>query len=221
MAQRTAYVVFCDVDETLIRHKSMLDFLSYYFAEPHGVRSTPVGDNCLAELITLQRQAAPRSELNRAYYRAYAGQAVTDVDEEAAHWYATRSSQPDFFITSTWQALAQHRHAGAELVLVSGSFAALLAPLARAVSAAAVLCTHMLTQAGKYTGQIDQPMIGEQKAAAVRALLATRPLVDPARCWAYGDDASDIPMLACVGQPVAVGCNPELRTYMAGRVPQP
>jgi HAD superfamily hydrolase (TIGR01490 family) len=207
--------VFCDVDETLIRPKSMLDFLIYYFVtHEHGPE---LARRCLAEVQALSIGGAPRTTTNRAYYRAYAGQPVARVTSFGTRWYAERSSEPGFFIESTLGALAEHRASGAEVVLVSGSFAALLDPIARHVSATALLCTRMLSTETTYTGEVEQPMIGEQKAAAVGAFLADRPEIDPQRCFAYADDDSDIPMLAVVGHPRAVGENGPLLAYLTAR----
>jgi phosphoserine phosphatase len=60
-------------------------------------------------------------------------------------------------------------------------------------------------------GLVGEPCIGEAKRAAVRAELRSRPDVDPARCYAYGDHVSDLPMLAEVGNPVVVGGSARLR----------
>lgn len=207
-----AYLVFCDVDETLISCKSMLDFLYFYFGEHSAtVRA------CLERIVTLRQRGASRSEQNRAYYRVYAGRSLTEVQLAGEEWFARRSQEQHFFIAQTRAALAEHQRSGAEIVLVSGSFAALLQPIARAVSAAHVLSTELSVERGYYTGEIVEPMIGDTKAAAVRALLAARSDVAAQDCHAYGDDASDIPMLACVGKPVAVGGDAALHAFLQAR----
>jgi phosphoserine phosphatase len=52
-------------------------------------------------------------------------------------------------------------------------------------------------------------------------LLAAHPQVDPARCWAYGDHPSDLPMLDLVGNPVAVGDDPAVAAHLAARAALP
>jgi phosphoserine phosphatase len=103
------------------------------------------------------------------------------------------------------------------LVLVSGSFAPVVEPIAAAVGAQAVLCTELRSDGQCYTGEVVVPLLGFHKRAAVCGLLARHPHCDPLRCYAYGDHASDIPMLDSVGHPVAVGNDPALRAWMAGR----
>lgn len=67
---------------------------------------------------------------------------------------------------------------------------------------------------GELTGEVLAPMIGETKGRAVRL---TAPLagLDLAGSWAYGDHESDLPMLAAVGHPVAVGDDPQLAAHAA------
>jgi phosphoserine phosphatase len=78
-----------------------------------------------------------------------------------------------------------------------------------------VLCTELEVVDGRYTGMVTRPMIGDAKSAAARSLLAERS-VPAARCHAYGDHPSDLPLLSMVGDPVVVGDDPVLLEH-AGR----
>ncbi|MDT0320779.1 HAD family hydrolase [Streptomyces millisiae] len=204
------YLVFCDVDETLISTKSMFDFLAFH--TPPGVYRRVAG-----ELRSMADRGVPRTEVNRAYYRAYRGAPVAEIREAGRRWYADRAAREGFYLADTLRALREHRRAGAALVLVSGSFDACLDPIAEAVDASHVLCTRPLTARGRYTGEIETPMIGEHKEAAVQRLLDEHSTVDPADCYAYGDHPSDLPMLDLVGHPVAVGDHPEVLAHLAAR----
>jgi HAD superfamily hydrolase (TIGR01490 family) len=211
------YLVFCDVDETLIATKSMFDFLEYYLARTRGAPGAEAYRRVADRLKDMARDGSPRAEVNRAYYRAYRGEAVEAVERAGAEWFRERSTADGFFIGATVRALAAHRAAGARLTLVSGSFEACLAPVARAVGADQLLCTQPLAERGMYTGEVAEPVIGEGKRTAVRRVLRARPEVSPADCYAYGDHLSDLPMLDCVGHPVAVGDDPELLRQLAAR----
>jgi HAD superfamily hydrolase (TIGR01490 family) len=214
VATGVPYLVFCDVDETLIRPKSMFDFLEFH-TEPAEHRRV------VAELRDLAARGVPRTEVNRAYYRAWRGRAAAGVRAAGRDWFADRAARPGFWVEETRDALARHRAAGAHLVLVSGSFDAPLRPVADAVGAHHLLCTRPVTDGGRYTGAIEEPMIGDHKRAAVARLLAAHPQVDPARCWAYGDHPSDLPMLDLVGNPVAVGDDPAVAAHLAARAALP
>ncbi|WP_406184864.1 HAD family hydrolase [Streptomyces sp. NBC_01006] len=212
------YIVFSDVDETLITVKSMFDFLHYRLVRRHGVAGEEEYERITAVIGRRAADGAPREEINRFYYSHYAGESVESLTRLADEWFTERTaSTRGFYIDSTLRALRGHRAAGAPLVLVSGSFPPLLEPLARELGAETVLCTRPLIEDGIYTGEVGTPVIGEGKRAAVLAHLAARPAVDPRDCFAYGDHVSDLPMLELVGHPVAVGEDAELRERLARR----
>src|SRR5207245_774578 len=93
-----------------------------------------------------------------------------------------------------------------------GSAGTILAGIARDHGADRVWCVRQLAVDGVLTGEIDAPMIGPAKAAAVRRTLADLDL-DAAHCHAYGDDLSDLPMLQTVGHPVAIGRDSRLAAH--------
>ncbi|SDP81071.1 HAD-superfamily subfamily IB hydrolase, TIGR01490 [Streptomyces sp. cf386] len=211
-------LVFSDVDETLINVKSMFDFLHYRLVRRHGTAGEEEYERIMAVIRRRAADGTPREDINRFYYRHYTGESVAEIKSLADDWFTERSaSTRGFYIDSTRAALRAHRAEGATIVLVSGSFPPLLEPLAREVGADAVLCTRPRIAAGAYTGEVDTPVIGEGKRAAVLGQLAARPDVDPLDCYAYGDHISDLPMLELVGHPVVVGDDTELRDRLADR----
>jgi HAD superfamily hydrolase (TIGR01490 family) len=213
------YLVFSDVDETLISVKSMFDFLHYRLVRRHGTGGEEEYERIMAVVRRRAGDGTPRADINRFYYRHYAGESVETIGRLAEDWFAERTaSGRGFYIEPTRVALSAHRAGGASVVLVSGSFPPLLEPLAREVGADAVLCTRPLVADGRYTGEVETPVIGAGKGAAVLGALTSRPDVDPHDCWAYGDHVSDLPMLELVGHPVAVGEDEGLRKRLAERV---
>ncbi|MGW2235416.1 HAD family hydrolase [Streptomyces sp. NPDC001759] len=212
---RPARLVFSDVDETLIAVKSMFDFLAYYFGATRGTPGARHAADVRRELSRRTSAGAPREAMNRLYYRAWAGEPAARVEELARAWYAERSGAPGFYLAATRRALEAHRDAGDTLILVSGSFPAVLAPIAAEVGATRLLCSLPAVHDGVLTGRlVGDPCIGEAKRTAVRDMLRSRPTVDPAHCYAYGDHVSDLPMLAEVGNPVIVGGSPQLRALL-------
>ena len=209
-------LVFSDVDETLIRPKSMIDFLGHYFTRHGGTAGGRRAARIVADIDDLNRSGAPREEANRHYYRAWAGESCDKVHLEGRRWFLERSGTPDFFITATRRALARHRARGEPIVLVSGSFPAVLTPIAEAVGASELVCTRQESAGGRLTGEIlGDPMIGQGKSAAVRALLERHPESDPQDCFGYGDHLSDLPMLSQVGHPIVVGGDSGLMLRLA------
>ncbi|MEV5387726.1 HAD family hydrolase [Streptomyces sp. NPDC052721] len=209
-------IAFFDVDETLITVKSMLDFAQQ---APHslGEDKTAQPHEGLhrggTDLAALRRRGASRAEMNRVYYRRYAGVALARLQKAGRDWYHAYRTRPDGYITAGLAALARHRRAGHTIVLVSGSARPLLTPLAEDLGADRILCTEQLADAqGILTGEVARPMIGEAKAEAVTEVMAQL-RVPTTDCFAYADHASDLDMLRAVGNPVVVGPDPVLARY--------
>ncbi|MCX5130367.1 HAD family phosphatase [Streptomyces sp. NBC_00347] len=203
-------IAFFDVDETLITIKSLLRFLTYHFdndgADPdHAVQAK---ESLLRQLAA----GAPREVLNRSYYRSFRGSCPQELARSGRHWFDSEVARGGLFHAPVRRRLESHRAAGRGIVLVSGSFFPCLGPIAEHVNAHQVLCTSAHTEAGVLTGEITDPVIGDEKA--VRANRLMRSLgIRPIDCFAYGDDASDLPLLRAVGNPVVVGNDPVLQAW--------
>lgn len=199
---------FFDVDETLITSKSMFDFLRFWLA-----RSGDDGRTYrqLAEQRRARaRSGVPRTEINREYYRGFAGEFYEDVMAAGRAWYDDYRARPDAFVAAAVHAAIAHRATGDVIVLVSGSFRACLGSFAADLGAHKVLCSEPLVgQDGQLTGEIVRPMIGEAKGDAVAETLARLELRG-ADCFAYADHSSDLAMLTAVGHPRVVGDDPML-----------
>jgi HAD superfamily hydrolase (TIGR01490 family) len=210
-APTPALIAFCDVDETLIACKSMFEFLDFFLAGKYGSDGADRARGIRQCLLQQAARGVPREEMNKSYFRAWTGESAAEVTRWGQCWFDRRSAEGSFYLAPTRDALAAHRAAGAALVLVSGSFPALLDPIARDIGAARVLCTRPEERHGRLTGEIiGAPMIGTGKREAVHGELGSYPQIRPADCYAYGDHASDLPMLEAVGHPVVVGADPEL-----------
>jgi HAD superfamily hydrolase (TIGR01490 family) len=152
----------------------------------------------------------PRTETNRAYFASYAGVGVRAIARLAEDWFRTELRSGPVFNEHVVTALRRHQREGDLVVLVSGSFRACLAPVARHLGADIVVCSDPETADGIYTGRVETPMIGEAKAEAVRTL-AARGALDLTASTAYGDHVSDLPLLRMTGRAVVVGDDPVMR----------
>ncbi|WP_405655839.1 HAD family hydrolase [Streptomyces sp. RK9] len=205
---------FFDVDETLISVKSMFRFLAHHFAAIG--RPPSAYDELIAELRALAAEGAGRAEVMRAYYRVYAGQRAADLSAQGRAWFRREQSAGELFLPACVEAFQEHLRRGDLTVLVSGSFAPCLDPLADFLGAAQVVGARLETVEGVHTGRLVTPMLGEDKAAAAQAVMDAHGM-DPAECAAYGDHSSDLPMLLTVGHPVVVGDDPVLVRYATAR----
>ncbi|WP_173311570.1 HAD-IB family hydrolase [Streptomyces fulvorobeus] len=200
-------VAFFDVDETLISVNSMSGFLRHHVRA--SGRPLSVFDEAVRGLRALAQGGAPRADVARAYYRLYEGSDDRELAAQGRAWFAAELRSGALFLTESVAALREHRRRGDTVVLVSGSFAPCLDPIAEQVGADAVFCARPETVGGVHTGRLGAAMIGEEKAHAVRTLLRERG-IPRGRCHAYGDHATDLEMLRAVGHPVVVGADPVL-----------
>lgn len=199
--------VFFDVDGTLTTDTTLFRFLDFWMA----ARGLPPG-SARQERDRLRRMTeagAPRDVTNRSYFRCFTGCPEKQVTESGDSWFRAELRQGGLLNPSVVAAFREHARRGTRTALVSGSFPALLDPLARHLGADIVLCTRPETVDGRHTGAVDVPMIGEAKRTAVLRTLANLG-VARRRAWAYGDHVSDMPMLESVGAPVVVGDDPDM-----------
>lgn len=213
--------VFFDVDDTLISVKSMLSFQEYWYR----VCNDRKGEARYREdLRKHMHERACWSFLNRLYYRHFAGRSELDVTRLGNDWFVWARKQPGFYHTAVVEELLAHQRGGREVVFVSGSFSALLKPIAGELNVRRILCTQLEVKGGRYTGEIKPPQtIGHGKVEALQTFL-TQQGVSANACYAYGDDLTDLPMLMAVGEAVVVGggrgLEPHARQY-GWRVVQP
>lgn len=198
-------LAFFDVDETLIKVKSMFAFLADYL-DPADYRRAE------GRLKALAAAGVPRESTNREYYRLFAGHDVSEISRRGRAWFEREA--PDLFRAEVLDRLRDYQRGGAAVVLVSGSFPACLDPIAEYVGADRVLCSRPEVEDGRYTGELRVPVIGEGKAAAVRDTMAEFG-VEPGQCAAFGDHVSDVPMLDAVGTRFVVGDDPALHSYLS------
>lgn len=163
------------------------------------------GQAFLGRLRQLKAAGAPRETTNREYFRWWAGRDVAEVHELGREWFqgALREHGENVIFQAMSRDLQNHRTQQHRVVLVSGSFAPALSPLATYIGANDVLTTSAIVHQGRYTGEISQPMIGEGKATAVAAH-AARHRLDLRNSYGYGDDVSDIPFMELTGNRVIV-----------------
>jgi HAD superfamily hydrolase (TIGR01490 family) len=210
----TGAYAFFDVDGTLLRVKSMFHFAEHLCLHSRFVYEVSGPSRLQAlrtEMQRLEQQAAGRDELNAAYYRIVVADVSTGVIERAAtEWYGSlRRQLRDPFFRVTRARLQQHAREGVAPVLVSGSFRALLAPIAAELGVEQVLCTELHIANERFTGRISSGCIDADKGRRLRAFLRANDVCADG-CFAYGDHISDVPLLQGVGHAFAVGDDPDL-----------
>jgi HAD superfamily hydrolase (TIGR01490 family) len=107
--------------------------------------------------------------------------------------------------------IEEHHAAGRDVVIVSTSGAEVVEPIGELLGADRVVATRMVVgDDGCFTGEVGYYAYGPTKAEAIRELAESEGY-DLARCYAYSDSVTDVPMLAAVGHPYAVNPGRGLR----------
>jgi len=209
---------FFDLDKTIIARSSTLAF-SRPFYQGGLINRRAALRGAYAQLLSLQGgmsgSDADQIERTRAHLtslcQGWDVAQVRSIVEETLH------DVVDPLVYSEAAALiGEHREQGHDVVVVSASGDEIVAPIALLVGATHSVATRMTVADGRYTGAIDFYCYGENKAVAIRELAQANGY-DLARCHAYSDSITDLPMLEVVGRPAAVNPNRALRKLAAQR----
>ena len=195
-------LAFFDVDGTLTTATTIFRFLRYYLAaQGHGPH---VYAQRRQELKAMTAVGVPREATNRAYFTNFRDADAATVTRLARTWFEAELVRGGLLNGSAVDALRGHVSRGETVVLVSGSFPAVLWPLAEHLGVTDIWATLPEITDGRYTGHLlREPMIGTVKADAAR-LAASVHGASLTDCFAYGDHLSDLPILEAVGTPVVV-----------------
>jgi len=202
---------FFDLDKTVIAKSSTLAF-SKPFYKGGLVNRRAVLKASYAQFVYLLQGADEDSmDKMRDYLKALCAgwpvQQVHDIVAETLH-----DLIDPLVYAEAVELFEEHRRAGREVVIVSSSGEEVVGPIGAMLGVDRVIATRMQVEDGCYTGDIAFYAYGEHKAEAVHALAAQQGW-DLSDCYAYSDSATDIPMLAAVGHPVAVNPDKALRKH--------
>lgn len=204
--QRPLLALF-DVDETLIRVKSMFSLLDKILLAQGWYE--PDRQHAVERFQRLADSGESREKVNAAYYRGFAGFSRKWVMQQGREWFIESSAEGTLFHNPVLAELEELRDRGTIIALVSGSFEACLEPIANAVRANYVLASRPTTNGDIYTGELQTRMIGQAKGNGAANLIEDLKL-DPSLTRAYGDHPSDAALLRAVNEGVVVGRNPEM-----------
>jgi HAD superfamily hydrolase (TIGR01490 family) len=138
----------------------------------------------------------------------YAGASEAEHAESCRRWF------PEYVLPHVTpegrRAVARHRAAGERVLLVTGATRYIAGPLAEELGIEDLVCSEVeVDPQGTFTGRVHEPLcFAEGKLERARRALRERGerLED---ATFYSDSITDLPLLAAVGEPVAV--NPDLR----------
>ena len=211
----TRVAAFFDLDKTIIAKSSTLAFSRPFFQEGLINRRAVLKSTYAQFMFMLAGADADQMDRMRAHLTALcAGWDVAQVSaivEETLHDIVN----PLVYAEAT-ELIGEHLAEGHDVVVISASGAELVASIAAMIGATHSVGTRMVADCGRYTGEVDFYCAGENKAHAVRELAAEHGY-DLARCHAYSDSVSDLPLLEAVGHPTVVNPDRALRREAAQR----
>ena len=206
---------FFDLDKTIIAKSSALAFSRPFY---HGglLNRRAVLRSAYAQFM-FAFGSADHDQLEKM--RAYLTQMITGWEVETVRQTVAETLHliiDPIVYDEAIELIEQHHAAGRDVVIVSASGAEIVEPIGRMLGADHVIASTLVSQAGRYTGEVDFYAYAQNKADAIVALAGERGY-DLAASFAYSDSETDIPMLEVVGNPFCVNPDKPLRRVAAER----
>ena len=156
-------------------------------------------------LVWIDRRS--RSRLNAVFFRRYAGLPADEL--RAWHSRTFDENLRRRLFPAAAACLEEHRRQGNRIVLITGGLDFVMRPLAEHVGAVELMATHLAERDRVLTGELTAPPIADARKGELTREYAETHGIDLAHSFAYTDSHGDLPMLDCVGHPIAV--NPDRR----------
>ena len=197
-----------DLDRTLLTGASGPVFSRHLREAGFGPRNDIPIAKLLLRTYDMFGENRPSMELARLAVRASKGWSVEGV---AAAVESAADELMDLIGGYVPSVFAEHRAEGRALVLATTTPEHFVRPLADRLGMDAVVASKwQVGDDGNYTGSLDGPfMWGRAKMEGVRAWARDNG-VRMSESYAYSDSFYDAPLLAAVGNPVAVNPDPRL-----------
>lgn len=216
MSSLVAAAAFFDMDGTLTRTTVLDPLIWYQRAHLSRPRFALWAAGLLLQVpyyLLIDRRS--RGRFNTVFCRRYAGLRI----EELSAWH--RRTFPENLQRALFPAavdrVREHQKQRHRVVFVTGGLDCVMRPLAEYLQADELIALQLAERDGVCTGELLGPPIAEEHKAVLIRDCARRHGLDLAASFAYGNSLGDAPMLACVGQAVAVNPDRRLRQLAAAR----
>ena len=200
---RTKKAAFFDVDGTLLKSTIVHCYVWLRSSQiPFFLKQLWLIGFLPKVVYYLILDSISRTRFNQVFYRNYHGLEVAEMKALATKMFEIYI-RPKIFSEAVSQ-IQEHKAEGIDVVLVTGSLDFIVQPIADYLGVDTVLAPQLREENGQFAGELTtEPLIGEEKAKAIRSYAAQYE-ISLEESYAYGDSGSDLPMLECVGHPVAV-----------------
>jgi putative phosphoserine phosphatase/1-acylglycerol-3-phosphate O-acyltransferase len=202
-----------DFDGTLIPGYSVATFIE------DRIRRGEMGLDASARLAMMLVEAFAGATDNRDLivrgFSEWAGHPVRQLEETGQRLFAAHFEEN---IYPEMRAIIEaHQRKAHTVVLASSAVRFQVEPTARHLGIEHLLCTRLAVRKGRFTGELDGPVLwGTDKAEAVRDF-ASRHGIDLRRSYFYADGDEDQALMHLVGHPRPTNPQPQLARVAARR----
>ena len=209
-AERKKTAAFFDVDGTIVSTTIVHYYVQFRSCLlPSFFRPFWIAWFALKVVYYFFLDKVSRTRFNRVFYRNYRGLNAENVKQLAGEQFETYVRSKLF--PAALDHIREHQDRGDLIVLVTGSLNFIIQPLADYLQADAALTVQLEEAHGKFTGELTTPPLSEAEKVRAIQTFVEQHNVDLAASYAYGDSRADLPMLECVGNPIAVNPSKGLR----------
>lgn len=206
---------FFDLDGTIIKKTSLIEFYKYYLEIEYSEDSTIKVLEFERSVQDSYKKLKDRSLVNAWYYRSYlANMSIEYLKKLGKSWYENSKRKNDFFVKEIVDIIENHKECGHKVVILTGSFREIVAPISEQLAMDFEIVSPLEEKLGKYTGKLTGlPTIEEGKKKALLAFIEKYKICLD-NCYGYGDHCSDISFLELVKHPnVVSSCSDDLLDY--------
>ena len=204
-----SYLVFFDLDHTLLSTSSSSLFIGYSCT--HGHITFPQLVKFLFYLALYRLNILDRAAIISIWAASYQGRSVRELAGWAEKWF--RESVIQHIRPEAVEVIRKHRLKGGRVVLLSAASTFLCRPVVRHLKLDGLVCTRLETKRKRLTGHLSGGYCyGEEKLRRAAAYCRACGFDLAESCY-YGDSRSDIPVLERVGHPVCVNPGRRLKEF--------
>jgi len=200
---------FFDLDKTIIAKSSMLAFSKTF--RHHGLLNRRALVRAAYAQVVFQLVGADENKMEKLrevaldLTKGWNHNEVADIVRETLHDVVVPIIYEDAL-----ELIEKHKANGVFVVIISSAPSEVVEPIAHHLGVDDfVATTSRLDTQGNYSGELEFYSYGSFKSQAVHTL-ADKHNIDLEESFAYSDSITDVPLLECVGHPIAVNPDKEL-----------
>jgi putative phosphoserine phosphatase/1-acylglycerol-3-phosphate O-acyltransferase len=201
------YIAFYDLDHTILKGNSATALVEE--SRKRGVMSSAQYRHAVWLAILYKLNIGdPATMINRmlSWLNGLRVSEIKSLCYEIFHAHIKLTIRPEIL-----ESFALHRSRGAAVVLLSSATSPICEPVADHLKLDAMICTHLETRDGAFTGRTQGPLVyGKEKKRRMLSFCLEHE-GDASEAWYYGDSHTDRFVMEAVGNPVAVSPDRRLK----------